>query len=103
MSPSIKDQDIAAVVQKMAVLARMRFAESDLHRFAEKVQAVLSYVAQLNELDTTGIEPTSHAVETFGGLREDEVRPSLMCEPILAASPDRDGPFVQVPKVIDSE
>ena len=99
----MKDQEIATIVEKMARLARMRFAEADSGRFAEKVSAVLSYVQQLAELDTSGIEPTSHAVAATGNLREDAVVPSALSEAILSHSPERDGPFVQVPKVIDSE
>ncbi len=99
----MKDQEIATIVEKMARLARMRFAEADSGRFAEKVRSVLSYVQQLQELDTSGIEPTSHAVLATGNLREDAVVPSAISETIIGASPERDGPFVQVPKVIDSE
>ncbi|MFA4873754.1 MAG: Asp-tRNA(Asn)/Glu-tRNA(Gln) amidotransferase subunit GatC [bacterium] len=98
-----KASDIITVVEKTTSLARLRFEPSEFGRFAEKVEAVLSYVAQLNELGTSGIEPTSHAVEVGSALREDKAIRSGIDEKILSAAPARDGPYVQVPKVIDSE
>lgn len=103
MAKDFKDTDIKQIVEKMARLARLGFDPAQLDRFSDKARSVLSYVKQLDELDTSGIEPTSHAIEMESFLREDVAVSSGISDVILNAAPDRDGPFVQVPKVIDSE
>ena len=55
---------------------------------------------KLGELDTTGVPPTSHALELTGAFREDEVRPSLERERGLANAPASDGESFVVPKVV---
>lgn len=97
------DQDIKTTVEKMAKLANLHFPSDQLEKFAEKARSVIAYVNELQELDTTGIEPTSHAAEASSILRPDEAVPSTLAKEILNAAPERDGAFVQVPKVIDSE
>lgn len=99
----MKNPDIKSTVEHVADLARLRFPADKLDLFAAKVKAVISYVEQLSELDAAGIEPTSHAVETGSSLRADEAVSSQSAEGILAAVPESDGPFVQVPRVIESE
>jgi aspartyl-tRNA(Asn)/glutamyl-tRNA(Gln) amidotransferase subunit C len=90
------------IIEKTARLARLSFPEKDLERYTQKVTAVLEYVKQLEELDTKGIEPTSHAVEVTGKLREDNVVLPSAAEKILANAPEREGVFYQVPRVIDA-
>lgn len=95
--------DIEAIVERMAKLARLDFSEEERRRSVEKVGAVLEYVEQLGELDTEGIAPTAHALESGADLREDTVVPSTMAEQLRDAAPERDGDFIPVPKVIDGE
>ncbi|MFH1830786.1 MAG: Asp-tRNA(Asn)/Glu-tRNA(Gln) amidotransferase subunit GatC [Pseudomonadota bacterium] len=101
MADSRKNTDIGDDVKRMASLAKLKFDPSELGTYADKAKAVLSYVDQLNELDTSGIEPTSHAVEMQAHLRKDEVIRSDIQEEILDVAPARDGKFIQVPKIID--
>lgn len=56
---------------------------------------------KLNELDTSGIIPTSHAVPVENAFRDDAVRPSIGVENALANAPDRVEGFFRVPKVIE--
>lgn len=98
----MENKDIKAVVKKMAGLAKLKFREEDTSVFASKFQAVLSYVKKLEELNTDQVDPTSHVVDFEAILREDKILPSLYSGEILAAAPERDGGFVQVPKVIDA-
>jgi len=90
------------IIEKTARLARLSFPEKDLELYTKKVASVLGYVKQLGELDTKNIEPTSHAVDVTGGLRKDTVIAPITAEGILANAPERDGPFYQVPRVIDT-
>jgi aspartyl-tRNA(Asn)/glutamyl-tRNA(Gln) amidotransferase subunit C len=57
-------------------------------------------VEKLNQLDTSAIEATSHAVEVPNPMREDEVHPTNVVDKILEISPDREENFFRVPKVI---
>lgn len=100
---SKKKDDIAGVVEKMASLARLRFDPAKRDVFTKKAKAVLAYVDQLGELDTSGIDPTSHATDMKTPLRKDVAVDSGIQEEILSNAPARDDEFIQVPKVIDGE
>ena len=89
------------IIEKTAHLARLSFPEAELSKYTQKVEAVLKYVEQLNELDTSKIEPMSHAIEVKGELREDKVIKSENAKDIVENAPKRDGMFYQVPRVIE--
>ena len=55
----------------------------------------------LRQLDTAGVEPTSHAVPMVNVFRDDEPRPCLSPEEMLANAPDRSGEFFRVPRIIE--
>jgi len=61
--------------------------------------AILDYVDALRALDTTAVEPMTHAVPFDCPLRPDEVRPSLPLEEALANAPRREASFFQVPRI----
>jgi len=63
--------------------------------------AILEYVAKMNELDTTDVEPLAHCLPISNVFRADEIEPSLGTENVLANAPGRDGPFFKVPKILD--
>jgi aspartyl-tRNA(Asn)/glutamyl-tRNA(Gln) amidotransferase subunit C len=56
---------------------------------------------QLNRLDTTGVEPTSHAIPIYNIFREDEVKSSLAQEEVLTIAPDEEDGHFKVPKIIE--
>lgn len=88
------------LIEHIATLARLRFPEADLEGYTHKARHILEYVERLRAVDTTGIEPTAHAVEVQGFMREDAVAPFENREALLANAPERDGDFFQVPKVL---
>lgn len=88
-------------VEHVATLARLELAEEEKDRFTGQLDAILAYVEKLNELNTDGIVPTSHAVPVENAFREDEVRPSIGVENALANAPDRVEGFFRVPRVIE--
>ncbi len=88
-------------VEHVANLARLRFSPDKLEQFTARMNAILEYMEQLNELDTGGIEPTSHAVPLPTAWREDEVKPSLEPEKITSEAPESADDFVVVPKIIE--
>jgi len=85
----------------VARLARLDLKAEELDRLAADMDAILSYVDKLNELDVTGIEPTAHAVPMDNAFREDRVRPSIGTDKALANAPAADESCFLVPKVIE--
>jgi len=91
----------AKVVHDVAVLSRLQVDPQDAPRFVKELQSILSYVEQLQDLDVSGIEPTSQVgagVKT--PLREDVAVPSEVREEALEQAPDRDGDYFRVPRVV---
>jgi aspartyl-tRNA(Asn)/glutamyl-tRNA(Gln) amidotransferase subunit C len=83
-----------AQVLHVARLARLELDETEVERMAEELSKVLEHVERVRELDLTGVEPTSHAVDVAGVMRADEPVPSLPREVVLAAAPEPvDGGF----------
>ncbi len=90
-----------AEVEHVARLARLELSAEEAETFTGQMDDILAYVDKLNELDTTGITPTSHAVPVENAFRADEVRPSIGTDNALANAPDRVEGFFRVPKVIE--
>ncbi len=88
-------------VAHVAKLARLELTEEEQATFTGQMDAILAYVDKLNELDTTGIIPTAHAVPMENAFREDLVVPSIGVDNALANAPDRVEGFFRVPKVIE--
>ena len=84
----------------VADLARLNLDEAAIDKFAGQIGEILDYVDQLNEVDTAGVKPTSHAISLTNALREDEQQEHLDREKVLANAPQKEeGNFV-VPKVV---
>ncbi len=84
----------------VADLARLDLDEASIEKFVGQIGNILQYVDQLNEVDTEGIRPTSHAISFTNAFREDEQRQPLDRERALSNAPEKeDGNFV-VPKVV---
>jgi len=94
--------DFKPIIERMAELSRIKLPEGELERYSKKAESILSYVKKLEEIDISDVEATSHAVESSGKLREDKVIPSDFAKELLELAPERDGDYVQVPKVIES-
>lgn len=88
-------------VLETAELARLEFDEEDLEKFTNQLGRILDYIEGLNELDTTGIEPTSHVLEYSTPIREDTVDQMITQEEALSNAPEREDDFFVVPKVIE--
>ena len=88
-------------VEHIAHLARLSLAEEDREKFGEQLSGILAYVEKLKELDTEGIEPTSHVLAIGNVMREDITRPSLPKNDALVNAPERADDFYRVPKIIE--
>ena len=90
-------------VRHVAKLSRLALDESHLQRFTEQLESILEYVAQIDKVDVSGIEPMAHALPLHNVLREDVVEPSLPLEKVLQNAPQTDGRFFKVPKIIGGD
>ena len=87
-------------VRKVAHLARLELPEDQIETYTEQIEEILSYVDQLQEIDTESIPPTSRAVEVVNVMREDLVEVNCSREDLLNQAPQREGDFFRVPKIL---
>ncbi len=91
-------------VQRVAELAHLQLAPEEVPRMRKDLNAILDYVAELNELDTAGVAPLAQVSELgdfSSELRADVLVPSLDRAEVMRAAPESDGRFFKVPKVIE--
>jgi aspartyl-tRNA(Asn)/glutamyl-tRNA(Gln) amidotransferase subunit C len=93
-------------VLKVAALAYLELSEEEVEKFRRQIDSILTYVDQLNAIDTSNIEPMAQALfgpsaEHGTPLREDVVVPCHVRDAALAAAPDPAPPYFRVPKVIE--
>ena len=88
-------------VLRIAKLARLELEENEVEGLARDLGSILNYVHKLDELDTEGVEATTHAVELKTALREDKMEPGLDVDLGLRQAPERLGDGFGVPKIIE--
>ncbi|MFA0823153.1 MAG: Asp-tRNA(Asn)/Glu-tRNA(Gln) amidotransferase subunit GatC [Methanomethylovorans sp.] len=71
-------------VEHVGWLARIEIHESEAQAYAEKLNAVLDYFSQLDEVDTENVPPTYHVADIINVFREDVVKPSMPQEKVLS-------------------
>lgn len=85
----------------MATLARLDLTPDEQEQLAGQLDRILEYMDKLNELDTDGVEPMSHAVDVVNVLRPDRAVNEPRTEALLSNAPARDNDFLSVPKIIE--
>lgn len=93
-------------VERVAELAHLNLTQGETTSMVHDLNAILDYVAQLNELDTSSIVPLAQVSELEGAcsttlLRGDQVKPSLNRTQVMSQAPETDQSFFKVPKVIE--
>lgn len=88
-------------VEHVAELARLELTAAEKEQFIAQLNSILTYINQLNELDTTDVEPTSHVIPMSNVFRDDEVCPSLDRELALHNAPEESHFFFKVPRIIE--
>jgi len=91
----------AAEVEHVARLSRLALDKAEIEALTGQMDELLGYVEKLNELDTEGIVPTSHAVPMENAFRTDVVKPSIGLDKALQNAPQTDDGCFVVPKVIE--
>ena len=95
MKITIKD------VAHVAGLARLRFKDDELEAMTAQLNSILDSFDKLQTIDTTGVEPSTHAVDVSNAFRDDEVRPSLAPAAALANAPEAQEGCFKVPRIIE--
>jgi aspartyl-tRNA(Asn)/glutamyl-tRNA(Gln) amidotransferase subunit C len=93
-------------VERVAELAHLELAAEETPRMLHDLNAILDYVAELNELDTAGVAPLAQVSDLGDAAiasvpRGDVVEPSLDRATVMAQAPETDQVFFKVPKVIE--
>ena len=87
-------------VRKVAQLARLELPEEQVNTYTDQLEKIISYVAQLEKIDTTGVDPTTRAVEVVNVSRQDVTKMTSCREELLDLAPQREGDFFRVPKIL---
>jgi aspartyl-tRNA(Asn)/glutamyl-tRNA(Gln) amidotransferase subunit C len=90
-----------ATVAHIAALARVRLSEEELEPLAVELSHIVTWMEQLNEVDTAGIPPMASVAATRLPMREDVVTDGGRCEDILGNAPRTARGFFVVPKVVE--
>lgn len=88
-------------VEYVARLARLKLTEEEKEKYTKQLGDILTYINKLSELNTEKVEPTSHVLHLSNVFREDEVKPSLKQEEILANAPEVEYDHFKVKKIIE--
>jgi aspartyl-tRNA(Asn)/glutamyl-tRNA(Gln) amidotransferase subunit C len=88
-------------VQRVALLAQLSLMPEELEQLTDQLQHILQYMEKLSELDTSEIEPFTHAVSISNIFREDIVSNTPNTDAILANAPAKSKTFFRVPKIIE--
>ena len=92
-----------AEVERIAGLARLSLSEAEAERAVADLEEILSYVELLEQVETGGVEPTSHVLPLATPLRRDDAIERLDPELALSNAPRAEGTAFVVPKVIEGE
>ena len=88
-------------VAHVAMLARLELSAKEKEEIAGQLNDILEYVDKLNRLDTTDVPPTMHVLPLVNVIREDEPRPCLPREEVLANAPEVEDGMFRIPPVIE--
>ncbi|HEX7022461.1 MAG TPA: Asp-tRNA(Asn)/Glu-tRNA(Gln) amidotransferase subunit GatC [Trueperaceae bacterium] len=95
---SISDEELA----HLANLARLELSPGEALTIRSDLNSLLGYFEQLRNLDTDGVEELTRPVATRNVFRDDEARPGLAPEEVLALAVDTEDGFVKVPRTVDT-
>jgi aspartyl-tRNA(Asn)/glutamyl-tRNA(Gln) amidotransferase subunit C len=95
--PDIDENEL----DKLAKLSRIEMTPEEKKKLLQNLSKILSYIELLSELDTEGVAPCNHIIETLHSvMREDEIGELLPRDVFLANSPSHVGGMIRVPPVI---
>jgi aspartyl-tRNA(Asn)/glutamyl-tRNA(Gln) amidotransferase subunit C len=89
------------IVTKIARLARLHMEENDKARVAGEINSIMTWIEQLSEVNTDGIEPLTSVVDMEMYQRPDVVTDGGYAEAVLKNAPEKVEGFFVVPKVVE--
>ena len=93
----VTEQDI----QTVASLSRLKIRPEESATVIDNLNKILTYVENLNSIDTANIEPTTYALPMQNVFRKDEVKPSLDRDLALSNAPLKEDGYFKVPRVLE--
>lgn len=93
----VTEQDI----QTVASLSRLKIRPEESAEVIDNLNKILTYVENLNSIDTANIEPTTYALPMQNVFRKDEVKPSLDRDLALSNAPLKEDGYFKVPRVLE--
>jgi aspartyl-tRNA(Asn)/glutamyl-tRNA(Gln) amidotransferase subunit C len=91
----------AATVRRIAQLARIAVAETEIPHLQGELNAMLAFVEQLSEVDVSGVEPMTSVTPMEMKKRPDEVNDGEIADDIVRNAPATENHFFLVPKVVE--
>ncbi len=88
-------------VEHIAALARLELTDTEKNRYREQLSAILDHVAQLQELDTSSVQPLAGVFSLENPLRVDESRPGLLPETLLQPAAQKERAQFKIPPVFE--
>ena len=88
-------------VEYIAKLAKLSLSEEEVEKYSKDLGQIAEFIAQLNEVDVSGVEPTAHVVDKKNVFRKDERKDSFPREQILKNAPSKEAGCISVPKVVE--
>ena len=89
------------LIHHLSELARIRLTPEEEGRYQEQLQSVIGYMEKLKAVDVKGVEPFAHVGEITGGMRFDQISPSLSPEKAVENAPSKSENRFVVPKVVE--
>ena len=90
-----------ATVRRIARLARLAITEQEEGKLEKELSGILDWVAQLEEVDTSAVEPMTRVADMTMKERKDEVTAGFCAADILKNAPQVDDGYFVVPKVVE--
>jgi len=88
-------------VRRIARLARIELSPEEIDRTRDQLNGILSFIEQLQGVDTSGVEPMAHAMDLGQRLRPDAVTETDRRDAFQAIAPETEAGLYLVPKVIE--
>jgi len=87
-------------VRYVARLSRLEITDEEAGKYTQQLSSILSYIEQLNELETKDVEPLTHVLDLKNVFRPDVAQPSLTQAEVLSNAPDPQSGHFRVPKIM---
>lgn len=91
------------LIDKLSTLSRLEFEGKEREAIKNDLGRILTFVEQLNEVDTTGVQPLVHLTTEINQLRADEAVQEITHAEALKNAPDADSDYFRVPKILNKE